>query len=97
MSSKAGISAAQISAITDGTWRDHPYFSDGERIALEYAERLTATPPTVAETLVMQLREHFEPDVIVEMAAICAWENYRARFNAALGVEGHDFYQPQGE
>ena len=34
---------------------------------------------------------------IVEMAAICAWENYRARVNVALGVEGHGFYQPKVE
>ena len=44
----------------------------------------------------MRLSEHFAPDVIVEMAAICAWENYRARFNAALGVEGHGFYVATG-
>ena len=49
------------------------------------------------ESLAKRLREHFEPAVIVEMAAICAWENYRARFNVALGVKGHTFYQPKDE
>jgi hypothetical protein len=31
------------------------------------------------------------------MAAICAWENYRARLNCALGVTGHGFYTPNGK
>ncbi|HYI15023.1 MAG TPA: hypothetical protein VEX37_06510 [Thermomicrobiales bacterium] len=81
----------------DGHWRTSAEFSDDERLALDYAERTTATPPTVDEALVRQLREHFEPAQIVEMAEICAWENYRARLNAALGVEGHGFYMPKGE
>lgn len=79
----------------DGSWRDDTAFSDAQRVALEFAERATATPPTVDEALVNRLSEHFQPDVIVEMAAICAWENYRARFNVALGVEGHTFYTPR--
>jgi alkylhydroperoxidase family enzyme len=43
------------------------------------------------------LQEHFSPAEIVEMAAICAWENYRARLNCALGVTGHGFYTPNGK
>jgi alkylhydroperoxidase family enzyme len=63
-------------------------------LALDYAERLTATPPTVDRALVDQLSHHFDPGQIVEMSAIIAWENYRARFNSGLGVEGHGFYSP---
>lgn len=92
-SSADGISDAEISAMLDGTWRDNAAFSEPERAALEYAERMTETPPTVDEALVNRLREHFEPAAIVEIAAICAWENYRSRFNVALGVEGHGFYR----
>lgn len=40
-----------------------------------------------------QLSEHYDPGQIVEMAAIIAFENYRARFNCGLGVEGHKFYK----
>lgn len=68
--------------------------SDAERAALAFAEQVTATPPDIDEELFAQLRELFSVPQIVEMAAICAWENYRARFNVALGVEGHQFYQP---
>jgi alkylhydroperoxidase family enzyme len=76
----------------DGSWRDLTEFADDERLALDYAEGLTVTPPTVDRALVDQLAGHFDPGQIVEMAAIIAWENYRARFNTGLGVEGHGFY-----
>jgi alkylhydroperoxidase family enzyme len=59
---------------------------------LEYAECMSSTPPSVSRDLVDRLAEHFTPSQIVEMAAIIAWENYRARINVGLGIEGHGFY-----
>ena len=53
---------------------------------------MTSTPPTVDQALVEALSSYFEPAQIAEMAATVAWENYRARFNTALGIEGHGFY-----
>lgn len=81
----------------DGVWRERLTLDAREAAALEFAERATATPPTVDAALVERLGEWFAPADIVEMAAIVAWENYRARFNCALGVEGHQFYQPEAE
>jgi alkylhydroperoxidase family enzyme len=78
--------------VKDGTWRELDDLDEAERLALEYAERMTSTPPTVDEHLLARLREHFSQPAIVEMAAIVAWENYRARLNTAIGVEGHGFY-----
>ena len=78
-----------------GRWRDLPGISEAEQAALEYAERTTATPPTVDAALVARLGAWFGPPEIVEMAALVAWENYRARFNCALGVEGYQFYRPR--
>lgn len=93
--SKVGITAEQIAAVKAGEWSVLPDFSDGDRLALELAERLTVTPPVVDEQLIDQLRDHFTPDQVAEMVAICAWENFRARFNRGLGIEGHGFYQPE--
>ncbi len=86
------MSGAEIAAVKDGSWRDLDAFSAEETLALEYAELLTATPPTVDQALVERLSNHFDPGQIVEMSAIVAWENYRARFNCGLGVEAHGFY-----
>jgi alkylhydroperoxidase family enzyme len=80
--------------VLDGTWRDDGTFLPKERLALEFAERATVTPPTVDEALITELGEHFEPAAIVEMAATVAFENYRARFNCALGIESNSLYQP---
>lgn len=93
--SEAGASDEQIAAIKAGTWRELTDLSEPDRVALELAERETLTPPGVDDTFFARLQAHFEPPQIVELVAICAWENFRARFNRALGIEGHGFYQPE--
>lgn len=93
--STVGLSAEQIAAVKAGEWSTVPGFSDGDRLALDLAERLTATPPTVDEQLIEQLTGHYTPEQVAEMVAICAWENFRARFNRGLGIEGHGFYQAE--
>jgi len=37
------------------------------------------------------LGEHFNEKQLVELTSAIAWENYRARFNHALGVEAEGF------
>lgn len=83
---------ATIATVRNGGWRASVDLSERERLALELAERMTATPPAVENALFDSLSALFEPAEIVEMAAVCAFENYRARLNVALGVEGHGFY-----
>lgn len=79
-----------------GTWRGRPSLTAAEQVALAFAEAVTATPPTIDDDLFCQLREHFDAPEIVEISAICAWENYRARLNRALGIEPHGFYHFDG-
>ncbi len=66
-------------------------FSDVERIVLDYAVLLTKTPVTVADDVFAKLREHFDEGQVVELTASIAWENYRARYNHALGIESQGF------
>ena len=93
--SKAGLTSEQIAAVKAGSWRGLSDFSDGERLALELAEGMAVTPPSVNQQLIERLSEHYAPDQIVEMVATCAWENFQARFNRGLGIEGHGFYRPE--
>ena len=37
------------------------------------------------------LREHFNPQQMVELTAAIAWENFRARFNRGFGIEAEGF------
>ena len=86
------MSDATIAAVRNGGWRGCVDLGERDGAALELAERMTATPPLVDDAFFGRLSALFEPGEIVEMAAICAFENYRARLNVALGEEGHGFY-----
>jgi len=67
-------------------WHTSAVFSEEERIALAYADAVTATPPRVDEALKAQMKQLFTDDVITEMTALIAFQNLSARFNAALDI-----------
>lgn len=58
---------------------------------LEYADAMTQTPMEVPETLFAKMREKFAEPQLVELTATLAWENYRARFDHAFGLEAEGF------
>ena len=62
-----------------------------EKLALEYADAMTQTPVEVPDALFAKLREKFTDVQLVELTATVAWENYRARFDHAFGVEAEGF------
>ena len=72
-------------------WRESSAFSQLERIALEYADRMTYTGQKVDDALFARLKEHFSEPQIVELTAAIALENFRSKFNPALGVESQGF------
>ena len=72
-------------------WRDSTLFSEAERLALDYAERITYTDRKVDDALVDQLKQHYTEAQIVELTAAIAMENFRSKFNPALGIEAQGF------
>jgi alkylhydroperoxidase family enzyme len=72
-------------------WRKSIAFSEPERAALEYAERMTYTGQKVDDALFARVKEHFSEAQIVELTAAIALENFRSKFNPALGVESQGF------
>jgi alkylhydroperoxidase family enzyme len=68
-----------------------PAFSELEKRFLRYAEALTHTPTDVADDLFASLREHLNPQQLVELTTAIAWENFRARFNRGFGIESEGF------
>src|SRR3954468_3171028 len=89
LADRHGVPAEQIHQILNH--RDSDSFDDLERLVLEYAEGMTTTPVAVSDELVEQLREHFDPGQLVELTSVIALENYRARFNWALGIGTQGF------
>ena len=72
-------------------YEQSPLFSDTERLCLRYADAMTRTPVSVPDELFEPLRARFSSAQLVELSASLAWENYRARFNHALGIESEGF------
>ena len=89
MGRKAGISEAKVNALTD--FETSPDFSDREKLVLRYAEMLTVTPVHVPDEFFDQLRQKFSDPQLVDLTSSIAWENYRARFNHAFGIESANF------
>ena len=81
--------ADRLMAVAD--WRHSPVFSADERLVLAYAEAMSATPPTVDDALVAQLRARFGDEALVELTAVIGLQNMSARFNHALGAQAHGF------
>jgi alkylhydroperoxidase family enzyme len=74
-----------------GGWRESSAFSQSERAALDYAERMTYTGQKVDDALSERLKDHFSEPQIVELTAAIALENFRSKFNPALGVASQGF------
>jgi alkylhydroperoxidase family enzyme len=72
-------------------WRASSAFNDLERVALEYAERITYTDQKVGDELFDRLKKHLDERQIVELTAAIALENFRSKFNPALGIEAQGF------
>ena len=72
-------------------WRDSRLFSEPEKVALEYAERMTITGQSVDDALFTRLKQHYSEAQIVELTAAIALENFRSKFNPALGIEAQGF------
>ena len=91
MGRASGITAEQIASLPN--YRTNPNFNDVERLVLEYADAMTRTPVEVPDALFTRLRERFTEAELVELTSGIAWENYRARFDHALGIEAENFSQ----
>jgi alkylhydroperoxidase family enzyme len=84
-----GISHEKIEAVP--TWRESDLFDPLERLAMEYAEPMTETPPAVDDGLAERLLQHLDEAQLVELTMIICLENVRSRFNAALGLTAQGF------
>ena len=68
-----------------------PLFTDIELLVLRYTVAITSTPVEVPEELFVRLGNKFDHRQLVELTSSIAWENYRARFDHAFGIEAEGF------
>ncbi|MDO8184716.1 carboxymuconolactone decarboxylase family protein [Conexibacter sp. JD483] len=81
---RAGESDERLFAV--GAWRDAPWFSDAERVALELAEvltRLADRPDPVSDELWARAGEHYDEAELAGLLLAIANINVWNRLNAA--------------
>lgn len=76
-------------------WDQSNLFSSDEKLVLELADAMTASPARVTPDLRQRLKQRFSTAELVELGAAIAWENYRARSNRVFGFESEGFYTPK--
>lgn len=86
---KVGLTREKIDAAL-GTG-DAGVLSERERIALGYADRVSATPVDVPDDFFARLQQRFSEREIVELTAHIALENYNAKSNRPLRVDASNF------
>jgi AhpD family alkylhydroperoxidase len=84
-----GIAEDRLRALP--LFEDSTLFSEREKAALHYAEAATRSDLHVDAALVARLRQYFDDQAIVELAALIAYQNMSSKFNAALGVPAQGF------
>ena len=91
MGRQTGISQEKLENLND--YASSSLFSETEKLVLSYADAMTRTPVEVPKEMFSRLRAKFDEPQLVELTATIAWENYRARFNHAFGLESEGFSQ----
>ncbi len=92
-----GSSVSADAGVTEADHRELPlyatsgHFTEEERLVLDYATSMSRTPVDVSDELFARLRERFDEAQLVELTTLIALENFRARFNWAMGIESQGF------
>ena len=86
---QAGASEEKIKQVERAA--ESPLYDERERTAVAYAEAMTVTGQRVSDELFARARTYFSEAEIVELTAAVALENFRSKFNVALGIEAQGF------
>ena len=86
-----GLSREKIDAALGIRSADEAALSTRERLALEHADRVSATPVDVPDDFFARLAAEFSEREIVELTATIAHENYNSKFNRPLRIEANQF------
>ena len=73
------------------SYASSPLYSPVERLAIAYADAMTALPVTVTDEQVAELERELGRDGLIELTTQIGLENMRARVNHALGITGQGF------
>ena len=84
-----GITEEQLAELAE--FERSAAFDARDKAVLRCAEEMSRAPADVSDEAFDQLARHFDTAQVVELVAMIAFENFRARFNRALHVESEGF------
>ncbi len=90
MGREAGLNDEKLRAVVGD---DMTPFNDAERLVIELADALTATPSSVSDDLYARLRSQFSEEQLMQLGGQIAFENYRARWNRLFDIESDNVYE----
>lgn len=83
-SRRVGLNSEDWAALQAG---NYSRYSDKEKIALTYTEKLTRTPQEITDTAFAPLKKHFSDAEIVDLHLLAGLANLTNRFTDPLGLE----------
>jgi alkylhydroperoxidase family enzyme len=85
----SGISIEKLSELERYAVSSH--YSEAERVALEYAERITRSDEDVDDELFDRLRAEYTDEQVMELTLTVGLENCLSKIHHALLIESHGF------
>ena len=89
MGREGGLPSEKLHALADYPTSAH--FTDRERVALEYADRMTLSEADVDDDSFARISSLYSDEEIIELTATIAFENFLSKFHRALRVEAQGF------
>jgi alkylhydroperoxidase family enzyme len=86
---KAGVAPEKLADVL--TYQESPSFSERERAALQFCERVIRDDLEVSEECLGRLREHFSEAEVVELTFIIGYQTFASKFAKALRVTPQGF------
>ena len=86
---KAGIPAEKLDALI--SYQESPHFTEREKAALEFSERITRDDLEVTEECFARLREHFSEPEIVELTFVVGYQTFASKFAKAFQLSPQGF------
>jgi alkylhydroperoxidase family enzyme len=85
------LGATRAAQITGGEGSGGAELGQLEKLVLEYADALSATPSEISDELFARMKQHFDDAQLVELTSAIAFESYRSRFYRAFGIGAQGF------
>ena len=86
---KAGVPGEKRAEVL--TFHESPRFSERERAALRFSERVTRNDLEMSEDCLAQVREHFTEAEIVELTFIIGYQTFASKFAKAWRLAPQGF------